>query len=82
MNDAEVREYLLSHAPLDRFYLYAPGGHDDGLIRFTDPAGRAFVLAEDDDDLARHAIAVLKALGVRVFEDFSELLQYENRTVP
>jgi len=76
MNDAEVLEYLQSYAPLDSFHLFA----GDILIRFKDEAGKAWILMEDDDELADRAAALLKARGVKVFDDFSALREYENRS--
>jgi hypothetical protein len=76
MNDAEVLEYLQSHAPLDSFYLCA----GDTLLRFKDEAGKAWILMEDNDKLAARAAELLKARGVKVFDDFFAMLEYEKQS--
>ena len=80
MKDAEVLEYLVSHAPLDRYYLYEPPGEAGTLLlRYLDSSGWPWNIMEDDDELVTRAAAFLKAAGVRVFEDYSALLQYEQQ---
>jgi hypothetical protein len=79
MSDTEVLEYLVSHAPLDRFYLFTPPGTDDTLMKYIDSTGKPWNIMEDDDELVARAVTFLKATGVKVFEDFSALLQYEQQ---
>ncbi|HTH10756.1 MAG TPA: hypothetical protein VMA55_14410 [Acidovorax sp.] len=76
MSDVEVLEYLQSHAPLERFYLFkSPEG--DILMKYFDRSGRSWNLMEDDDAFSSRAISFLRRSGVRVFDDFSALLRYE-----
>lgn len=77
MSDFDVQKYLLSHAPLGRFYLFIPPGTDDVLIKFFDATGMSWSLMEDDDCAVAHAVAFLKELGVKTFEDYADLLEYE-----
>lgn len=76
MNDAEVLAYLLSHAPIDRFYIFVPPG-GDALMKYFDSTGRSWNFMEDDDEMAACAVAFLRHSGVKVFDDYSELLKYE-----
>jgi hypothetical protein len=79
MNDAEVLEYLVSHAPLERFYIFEPRGTGNALMSYFDSAGRPWNIMEDNTELVARAVAYLKASGVKVFEDYSALLQYEQQ---
>lgn len=77
MSDFDVQEYLLSYAPISRFYLFFPPGSDDVMIKFFDDMGGAWSLMEDDDGVAASAVVFLKSLNAKAFEDHAELLAYE-----
>lgn len=77
MSDFDVNEYLLSYAPLARFYLFFPPGGDDVLIKFFDEAGRSWNIMEDDESVVANAVAFLSRLNARTFQDHAELLAYE-----
>lgn len=77
VSDFQAREYLLSHAPLDRFYLFVPRGSDETLVKFFDEDGQTWNLMEDDDDAVARAVAFLKHAGVKTFDDYADLLEYE-----
>ena len=79
MTDAEVLEYLVSYAPVDRFYIFVPPGPGTPMMKYIDSAGRPWNIMEDDDALVDRAVVLLKAAGVRVFEDYSILLDYEKQ---
>lgn len=77
MNDAEVLTYLLSHAPLDRFYLIAPPGASAALMMYIDSAGRPWSIMEDDDKAVERAVDLLKRSGVPVFDDYAAATRHE-----
>ncbi len=77
MNDSDVINYLISHAPLDRFYLLVLQGSNITLIKYFDSTGVSWNLMEDDDHTVERAIDLLKRTGVRCFEDYAALLEYE-----
>ena len=77
MNDAETLAYLDSHAPLERFYLFAPRGSDEVLMKYFDSAGRSWNIMEDDGITVAHAIDLLKRSGVQVFNDYAAMLRFE-----
>jgi hypothetical protein len=77
VNDSDVLKYLLSHAPVECFYLFTPSGSDDTLIKYFDSAGVSWNLMEDDDAAVDLAVAFLKKAGVKVFSDYSGMLEYE-----
>jgi hypothetical protein len=77
MSDFDVLQYLLSYAPLERFYLFAPLGNDGVMIKYFDSSGGPWNLMEDDDDMAERTITFLKKSGVRLFHDHALLLAYE-----
>ncbi|WP_348995393.1 hypothetical protein ABFG95_02245 [Achromobacter sp. HNDS-1] len=79
MSDAEILQYLQSHASVDRFYLFiAPGG--DALVKYFDASGRSWNLMEDDDVFIARVVDFLRLSGVRVFDDFEALLKCEQET--
>lgn len=67
MNDSDVLKYLLSHTPLDRFYLFTPRGTDDTLMKYFDSTGVSWNLMEDDDETVALAVAFLKKSGAKSF---------------
>lgn len=77
MNDSDILKYLLSHAPLDRFYLFTPRGTTDTLMKYFDSTGKSWNIMEDDDGTVALATAFLKRSGVKIFEDYAALLEYE-----
>jgi hypothetical protein len=77
MNDDEVVSYLLSHAPLERFYLIEPPGADAALLMYLDSDGRPWCIMEDDDETVERAADFLKRAGVAVFIDYDAATKYE-----
>jgi hypothetical protein len=80
MNDAEVLAYLLSHAPLDRFYLFAPPGASAALMMYFDSSGKPWSIMEDDDETVERAVEFLKRSGVPVFDDYLAVARHERDT--
>ena len=77
MNSSEVLTYLLSHAPLERFYLFAQAGDGSALMMYFDSRGRPWSIMEDDDETVSLAVDFLKRSGAPVFDDYPALRQYE-----
>jgi hypothetical protein len=77
MNDSEILQYLLSHAPLERFYLYEPNGAKSVLMMYFDETGRSWSLMEDDDHVVASATSFLKRSGVNVFHNNAALVEYQ-----
>jgi hypothetical protein len=80
MNDVEVLAYVQSHAPLDLFYLFAPQGTNEVLMKYFDSSGRSWILMEDDDETVDRAVGFLKRSGVPVFDSYPAVQQYEQDT--
>lgn len=77
MNDAQILTYLLSHAPLDRFYLIAPPGASSTLMMYFDPKGEPWNIMEDDDETVECAVNFLKRAGAPVFDDYAAATKHE-----
>lgn len=77
MNDSETLTYLLSHAPLSHFYVFARPGSTEVLMKYFDANGASWSLMEDDDETVSAAVEFLKRSGVTVFQDYAALLEYE-----
>jgi hypothetical protein len=46
-------------------------------MKYFDSTGVSWSLMEDDDETVAHAVAFLKRSGVKTFEDYAALLEYE-----
>ncbi|WP_124823544.1 hypothetical protein [Burkholderia stagnalis] len=77
MTDSEILEYLLSHAPLERFYIFISPDNGGELMKYFDGSGKSWSIMEDDDEVAACAIEFLKRSSVKSFDDYSRLLQFE-----
>lgn len=77
MNDSEVLAYLESHAPLHSFYLFAPRGSNEVLMKYQDSNGRTWIIMEDDDEAVERAVDFLKRSGVPVFDDYAAATRHE-----
>jgi|JI8StandDraft_2_1071088.scaffolds.fasta_scaffold49433_2 hypothetical protein len=77
MNDAQVLTYLLSHAPLDRFYLIEPPGASAALMMYFDSTGKPWSIMEDDDAAVGRAVDFLKRAGAPVFDDYAAATKHE-----
>ncbi|UXY14523.1 hypothetical protein N8I74_14520 [Chitiniphilus purpureus] len=77
MSEFDVQEYLLSHAPLDQFYIFIPPGGAGPLVKFFDDMGMSWNLMEDDDGAVAQVVKFLKCRGVKTFEDYEDLLEFE-----
>lgn len=79
MSDVEILDYIQSHAPVDRFYLFNSLG-GEVLVKYFDAAGQSWSIMEDDEVLVTKVVGFLRRSGVRVFNDFGALLKYEKET--
>jgi hypothetical protein len=70
LDDGEVRQYLLSHAPIESFYITSE-------INFFDSTGKSWCLMEDDDDLVSDAVEFLKRSGAPCFKDIDTAREFE-----
>lgn len=77
MKDVAISEYLIDHAPLERFYIFMPTGEEGVLMKYFDESGRSWNLMEDDDEMVQCSVAFLMRSGVKVFTDYASLFQFE-----
>jgi hypothetical protein len=77
--EAEVTEYLLSHAEIGAFYITCLDDSSPGLIKYFDPSGKSWSLMEDDDELVANAVEFLKTKGAPLFEDMNAALEFERK---
>lgn len=75
--EEELREYLLSHADIQSFYITCFGDSGCGLINYFDSQGKNWCLMEDDDQLAADAIEFLRNHGAPFFKDINSLQDFE-----
>ena len=69
MNDKDaVAAYLMAYADLDCFYVTVGRGIQGGLIGYVDRSGKAWVLMEDDEELADACLAFLRSMPAAVFD--------------
>ncbi len=80
MNEAQILAYLESHAPLTRFYLFAPAQGGQALIKYFDAAGKSWNIMEDDDQFVAQLTQFLERSDVRVFNDYATLLKFEEES--
>ena len=77
MNDKDaVAAYLMAYADLDCFYVTVGRGIQDGLIGYVDRSGKAWILMEDDEDLAEACLAFLRSRPAAVFDSQSDEEQF------
>jgi hypothetical protein len=77
MNESETLQYLLSHAPLEQFYLFAPKGMDEPMLKFFDQNGRSWIVMEDDSKVVAAAVMFLRRHGVHEFDNAEHMLAFE-----
>ena len=84
MNEKEIRQYLLSRAPLEDFYiLLSPSGNEkDALFGCFNREGDPFFIMEDDDKMADCIIKYLIDNRINVFENDDALSEYIERRYP
>lgn len=57
-----------------------PGPGDDVLLKYFDASGKSWNIMEDDDKAVTQVAEFLKRSGVRVFNDYSVLLKFEQES--
>ena len=77
MSDSDILRYLLSHAPLSKFYLFTHPETEEILMKYFDSTGASWNLMEDDDLTVSSSVSFLKRSGVKDFKDYRALLDYE-----
>lgn len=75
----ELREYLLSHADIQSFYITRFGDTGCGLINYFDSHGKNWCLMEDDDQLVADAMEFLRNHGAPLFMDMNALQDFERK---
>lgn len=84
MTEKEIKQYLLSRAPLEDFYiLLSPSGDEkDALFGCLNREGVPFLVIEDDDEMAGSIIKYLIDNKINVFEKDDALSEYIERRYP
>ena len=78
MTEKEIKQYLLSRAPLEDFYiLMSPSGDEkDALFGCLNREGIPFLVIEDDDKMAGSIIKYLIERRINIFKDDDALSEY------
>lgn len=68
--------FLLTHAPLSRFFIFRADGVVPGVIHYIDTNGFAWTIMDDDDARFLASHQALDEFGAPVFKDAKSMNEY------